>query len=192
MSQKLVDYRSQHSIPEPVIPRSRYVESHMLHHIENDDNSAMGVLRVEFNATRSDVRVTLSENEKLKADNEKLKAQNEKLMTDKVNLKAENENLKAQNEKLKADKVNLKDETMKLKADAATLKEEFKEYEARDVKRARLLHDENESWSATAINSWKKGMDSAAAREAAAVARLDEARAKMQELHAILNPSRRV
>ena len=178
MSQKLVDYRSQHSIPEPVIPRSRYVESHMLHHIENDDNSAMGVLRVEFNATRSDVRVTLSENEKLKAENEKLKA--------------ENENLKAQNEKLKADKVNLKDETMKLKADAATLKEEYKEFEARDVKRARLLHDENESWSATAINSWKKGMDSATAREAAAAARLDEARAKMQELDAILNPSRRV
>ena len=171
MSQKLVDYRSQHSIPEPVVPRSRYVESHMLHQIENNDNSAMGVLRAEFNATRSDVRVTLSENEKLKAENEKLKAQNEKLMTDKV---------------------NLKDETMQLKADAATLKEEFKEYEARDIKRARLLHDENESWSANAIKSWKREMDSAAAREAAAVARIDVARAKMLELHAILDPPRRV
>ena len=183
MSQKLVDYRSQHSIPEPVIPRSRYVESHMLHHIENNDNSAMGVLRVEFNATRSDVRVTLSENEKLKAENEKLK-------TDKVNLKAQNENLKAENEKLKADKVNLKDETLKLKADAATLKEEYKEFEARDVKRARLLHDEGVAWSATAIKSFKREIDRVVAREDRTVARLDEARAKMQELHAILNPPR--
>ena len=162
MSQKLVDYRSQHSIPEPVIPRSRYVESHMLHHIENNDNSAMGVLRVEFNATRSDVRVTLSENEKLKAENEKLKA----------------------------DKVNLKDETLKLKADAATLKEEYKEFEARDVKRARLLHDEGVAWSATAIKSFKREIDRVVAREDRTVARLDEARAKMQELHAILNPPR--
>jgi len=190
MSQKLVDYRSQHSIPEPVIPRSRYVESHMLHHIENNDNSAMGVLRVEFNATRSDVRVTLSENEKLKAENEKLKAENEKLKTDKVNLKAQNENLKAENEKLKADKVNLKDETLKLKADAATLKEEYKEFEARDVKRARLLHDEGVAWSATAIKSFKREIDRVVAREDRTVARLDEARAKMQELHAILNPPR--
>jgi alanyl-tRNA synthetase len=170
MSQKLVDYRSQHSIPEPVVPRSMFVETHMLHQIENDDNSAMGVLRVEFNATRSDVRVTLSENEKLKAENEKLKAQNEKLMTDKV---------------------NLKDETMQLKADAATLKEEYKEYEARDVKRARL-DDEKHSWSTTAIEFYRKEIDGVVAREARTVARLDEARAKMQELHAILDPSRRV
>ena len=163
MSQKLVDYRSQHSIPEPVIPRSMFVETHMLHQIENDDNSAMGVLRVEFNATRSDVRVTLSENEKLKAENEKL-------MTDKV---------------------NLKDETMQLKADAATLKEEYKEFEARDVKRARL-DDEKHSWSTTAIEFYRKEIDGVVAREARTVARLDEARAKMQELQAILDPSRRV
>jgi hypothetical protein len=163
MSQKLVDYRSQHSIPEPVVPRSPLIESHMLHQIDNNDNSAMGVLRVEFNATRNDLREVL-------AQNEKLKAQNEKLMTDKV---------------------NLKDETMQLKADAATLKEEYKEFEARDVKRARL-DDEKHAWSATAIKFYQKGMDSAAAREAAAVARIDVARAKMQELDAILDPSRRV
>lgn len=163
MSQKLVDYRSQHSIPEPVVPRSPLIEGHMLHQIENNDNSAMGVLRVEFNATRNDLREVL-------AQNEKLKAENEKLMTDKV---------------------NLKDETMQLKADAATLKEEYKEFEARDVKRARL-DDEKHSWSTTAIKFYRKEIDGVVAREARTVARLDEARAKMQELQAILDPSRRV